>query len=130
MVPGMTASSVKPGFSRTGRRRHSRLRVCLPAKLVTLSGTVHATLLDVSFRGARLAVSRFVTPGSDAVLSWGKFEAFSRIAWCRGDQCGLDFDEPLHGDVLLATRDLADATPPTDTTRQTAKAFVTGVVRL
>lgn len=126
----MSVQGSRPGFSRTGRRRHSRLRVCLPAKLVTLGGTHQATLLDLSFRGAKIATGGFVAPGGDAVLSWGAFEAFCRIAWCHGELCGLDFDEPLHGDVLIATRDLADATPPSDTTRQIAQAFVSGSVRL
>jgi hypothetical protein len=91
----MTARTAPSDFSRAGRRRHSRLRVRLPAKLMTLSGTLHGTLRDLSFRGAKLAVGGFVAPGSDAVLRWGDFEAFCRIAWCEGDHCGLDFDELL-----------------------------------
>ncbi len=130
MVAEMTAQPARQGFSRAGRRRHSRLRVCLPAKLVTLGGTLHVTLLDLSFRGAKLATGGFLTPGSDAVLSWGRFEAFCRIAWCHGDYCGLDFDEPLDPDVLIATRDFADATPPTNATRQAARNFVWGSARL
>ena len=128
--PAMSAQPSRPGQSRAGRRRHSRLRVCLPAKLVTLGGTLQATLLDLSFRGAKIEIGGLVAPGGDAVLSWGRFEAFCRIAWCHGDRCGLDFDEPLKGDVLIATRDLADAAPATDAIRQTAQAFVSGSVRL
>ena len=126
----MTSQPARQDFSRAGRRRHSRLRVCLPAKLITLGGTYHATLLDLSFRGARVAMSGSAVPGGDAVLNWGRFEAFCRVAWHEGDQCGLDFDEPLHGDVLIATRDLADAGAQADTTRETAKDFVSGSRRL
>ena len=104
--------------------------MCLPAKLVTLSGTHRVTLLDLSFRGAKLAVSGAALPRGDAVLYWGPFEAFCRIAWCHGEGCGLDFDEPLDPQVLLDTRDLADATPPEDTTRQTAEAWANGRMRL
>jgi hypothetical protein len=126
----MTMRSAPAEEAHTGRRRHSRLRVCLPAKLVTLNGTFAVTLLDLSFRGAKLGLGAFAQPGGDAVLCWGRFEMFCRVAWCRGERCGLDFDEPLHPDVLIATRDLADRSSPADAARQAASAFVRGQMRL
>ena len=114
-----------------GRRRHSRLRVNLPARLITLDGTLHATLLDLSFRGAKVVLAgELPKRGADAVLTWGSFEAFCSVAWARGQACGLDFETPLEPRMLLSTRDLADATPVVDSNRVAAKAWVNGAVRL
>ena len=65
-------------------------------------------------------------PGANAVLTWGGFEAFCTIAWTRQDACGLDFDTPLRPNVLIATRDLADAAPRGDARRLAAQEWATG----
>lgn len=112
-----------------GRRRHSRLRVHLPAKLITLDGTLTATLLDLSFRGARVLLGRgSVQRGDTAVLTWGTFEAFCTVAWAESGSCGLNFDEPLQPQVLIATRDIADVTPRVDAGRAAAHDWVAGRV--
>lgn len=114
--------------SRAGRRRHSRLRVCLPARLITLDRTLPATLLDLSLRGAKVVVAApDLRPRSLAVLTWGTFEAFCSIAWITDDLCGLDFDMPLRPAVLIATRDLADASPRVDPRRVAARDWVAGL---
>lgn len=109
-----------------GRRRHSRLRTRLPTRLMTLTDTYHVTMFDLSFSGARVAIDGFVRPGGEAVLCWGGFEVFANVAWCSGGYCGLIFEEPLSGNVLIATRDMFDATPRIDQTRVAARAFVRG----
>lgn len=111
----------------SGRRRHSRLRARLSAKLMTLTDNYTVTLFDLSFFGARVAIDGYVRPGGEAVLCWASFEAFARVAWCHGSYCGLEFDEPLPGQVLIDTRDLYDATPRVDPCRVAARAFVNGV---
>ena len=114
-----------------GRRRHSRLRVHLPARLITLEGTLQATLLDLSFRGGKVVLgTAILRRGASAVLTWGSFEAYCTVAWTRGQSCGLDFEVPLKPQVLIATRDLADATPKVDSNRVAAKSWVTGGSRL
>ena len=114
-----------------GRRRHSRLRVHIPARLITLDGTLQATLLDLSFRGAKVVLgSAALRCGASAVLTWGSFEAFGTIVWTRDQSCGLDFETPLKPQILIATRDLADTTPRVDSNRVAAKGWVTGVIRL
>lgn len=124
----MASCSLPGEDARAGRRRHSRLRVCLPARLITLDGTLTATLLDVSFRGAKVVVSTqpALRVGASAVLNWAGFEAFCSIAWTRPDLVGLDFDAPLKPQVLIATRDLADATPRQDPGRMAASEWVNG----
>ncbi len=116
--------------ARAVRRRHSRLRVSLPARLITLDGTVTVTLLDLSFRGAKVVTARAdLRRGANAVLSWASFEAFCSLAWVNGDLCGLDFDAPLKPAVLIATRDIADAAPRVDTRRDAARDWVSGINR-
>jgi len=114
------------GEKKSGRRRHSRLRTRLPARLMTLTDTYQAMLSDLSFYGARVALDGYIRPGSEALLCWAGFEVFANVAWCHGGYCGLEFDEPLAGNVLIATRDLYDANPRVDQTRVAAKAFVNG----
>lgn len=112
-----------------GRRRHSRLRLNLAGRLITLDGTVPLTLLDLSRTGARIVLGQGLARGGDAVLTWDRFEAFCTIAWISGQQCGLDFDEPLHEDVLHKTRTIADADPHRNESRAAARAWASGQVR-
>ena len=111
---------------KSGRRRHSRLRTRLLARLTTLTDTYQALMCDLSFFGARVALDGYISPASEAVLCWTGFEVFSNIAWCHGGYCGLEFDEPLADNILIATRDLYDASPRIDHVRVAAKAFVNG----
>ena len=114
-----------------GRRRHSRLRVNLPAQLITLEGRLPGTLIDLSFRGAKVVQgSAELRRRASAVLTWGSFEAFCTVAWTRGHSCGLDFETPLKPQMLIATRALADATPKVDASRAAAESWVTGGSRL
>ena len=114
-----------------GRRRHSRLRVDLPARLITLEGTFPATLLNLSFRGGKVFLGQTsIRPGANAVLCWGGFEAFCTVAWSQDGNCGLDFDEPLKPHMLIETRDLADSSPRVDTSRTAAQDWVIGRTKL
>lgn len=116
-----------------GRREHSRLRVRLPARLITLDGTLSAVLTDLSFGGAKLVTGRALRRGQEAVLSWHRFEAFGTVSWTHDGMCGLHFDEYLDGKVLIETRDLDDAgSSPSERelARGVAQEFVQGVRRL
>lgn len=94
---------------------------------MTLTDNFNVTMFDLSFTGARVAIDGFIRPGSETVLCWSGFEAFARVAWCHGGHCGLEFDEPLAGNVLIATRDLYDSSPRIDPCRVAARIFVNGV---
>ena len=91
-----------------GRRRDSRLRLHLPARITTIHGKWQAQLLDLSQSGAHLEVAERLMKGGDAVLNWLQFEAFGRIVWATATQVGLEFDELIAPDTLVITRDLAD----------------------
>ncbi len=112
-----------------GRRVHSRLRVRLPARLTTLDGTSSAVLTDLSYGGAKLAVTCPLRAGQEAVLAWHTFEAFGTVSWVHDGMCGMHFDEYVAGSVLIATRDLDDgAHLPSDRelARGAARDFVKG----
>jgi len=116
-----------------GRRAAARLRVRLPVRLVLLTETMNGVLADLSQSGARIALPRPVDERLEAMLLWGRFEAFGTIAWSAGRLCGMTFDEPIDGNVLIATRRLDDAARlPEDRelVRRSARSFVQGVVRL
>lgn len=110
----------------TGRRQGGRLRLHLVARIVTLSGTRAASLLDLSRNGAKLAVPEPMFARADVVVEWNRFEAFGRVVWYRSGLCGVVFDEPLPDAVLLATRDLVAAPDATEAARRAAASFVSG----
>lgn len=118
----------------TGRRRESRLRVRLEAQLITLDGTARTVMADLSRNGARITgLLPRLRVKQQAIIQWSQFEAFGVIAWVEGNQCGLEFDEPLPQAVLIKTRQIYDSAPlgsDRELARTTARAFVQGKVRL
>ena len=94
--------------SQIGRRRDSRLRLHIPARLDTIHASVQAQLLDLSQSGAHLAVAEQLVLGEDTLLRWLSFEGFGRVVWATPKQVGLEFDELLLPATLVTTRDLAD----------------------
>lgn len=127
-----TDENVAGGPTR-GRRGNSRLRVRLPARLTTRADMLRGVLVDLSLSGASLIVPGTIVPGREAVLEWGRFDAFGEIVWRRADRCGIAFFEPLSPAVLIATRNL-DALEhlPQDRelARQVARGWVEGRTRL
>jgi hypothetical protein len=91
-----------------GKRFLGRLRVRLPAKVVTMSKTYPAILLDVSGGGAKVEIEGD-PPRGEVMLRWGKFEAHGAVCWEKAGRCGLSFDSKVPQDVLLATGDLNEA---------------------
>jgi hypothetical protein len=95
-------------FGTIGRRSQSRLRVFLPARLETLSGTKSVFLADLSTIGAKLSLPEDWCPSGTAVLSWTDHEALGRVVWVKGKWCGVYFEEPLPIQVLVGTRAIND----------------------
>lgn len=87
-----------------GRRRDARLRLDIPAQLITLGGQLTASLADLSQSGAHVCTSGRIEHRGDAVLYWMGFEAFGRIVWSTDSEAGMEFDELLAPAVLLQTR--------------------------
>lgn len=117
----------------TGKRRHARLRVRLPAKLITLDGEFRVVLCDLSTGGARVGKPGLVLNGGHAILQWGRFEAFCELAWCRSGLIGAQFEEPIPKEWIIATRELDSAERLPDEEqlkRAVARDWVSGQLRL
>jgi hypothetical protein len=93
----------------TGRRANSRLRVRLPAKIVTLHGEYPVILADLGYFGARVSGAEPPRQGAEVILQWGQFEAFGRVSWVGPRTFGIAFFDPVPPKVLIATRDMDDA---------------------
>ena len=116
-----------------GRRSQSRLRVRLPARVITLSGTFSAILADLSMGGARIQMERALKPGAEAVLQWGPYEAFGEICWVGDGLCGIRFHDFLSPRTVVATRDLDDTEhlgSDRELTRETVREWAEGRRRL
>lgn len=109
-----------------GRRRYGRLRLRIQAKVITVLGTFSGLVVDLSLTGARVRLTNGAPRSGDALLQWDSHEAFGRIVWTEGADCGIRFDEPLAENVLL---DMREATPTPDEmaqVRDAAARFVNG----
>ena len=115
------------------QRAECRLRVGLPAVLITRDGTRRVMLEDLSASGARIV--GIVPYGSNepVVLQWASFEALGEVWWSEDGTCAIRFADPVPAADLLATRDLADrarAPAERELVRRAAAAFVKGRMRL
>lgn len=109
-------------LQKIGRRRDSRLRLRIPAKIETTFGTLPVTLLDLSQSGAHVFSTEPLATTGDAVLTWLHYEAFGRIVWFCGPQAGLEFDKLLAPSTLLTTRDIGEQTIAREERRETFEA--------
>lgn len=108
------------------RRAHSRLRLGIPARLLSLEGQQWVTLIDLSQSGARVVLG---SPGKfgGGLLRWLGFEAFGDPAWQVGDELALHFDEPIDLAWILETRQRAPTELNRDLhTRRAAREWVSG----
>lgn len=75
------------------RRKHPRTPVILPAQLITVNGErLDCTVLDLSARGARVAVAEPLPQGELVTLKSADFGATpARVMWTEPDCLGLEF---------------------------------------
>ena len=109
------------------RRAHSRLRLGIPARILSLDGLQRATLVDLSQSGARLQLDSPAKVGG-GMLAWLGFETFGDAVWQVGDQMALHFDEPIPAAWVLATRQWAPTEQRAERlrTRDAAREWVGG----
>lgn len=112
---------------RAPRRAHSRLRLGILARFETLQGKVAVRLVDLSQTGARLMLPTD-TPVREGLLTFLGFELFGITAWQRGNELGIEFDQELSKEHLLAIREVAPAVVSEEqhSTEIAARNFVTG----
>jgi len=87
-----------------GRRRFSRLRVCIPARLVSIYGTQIVQVTNVGAAGVMVAWSERVRAGSEARLIGGNFELFGHVVWSEDQLGGVAADRPLSDALILSMR--------------------------
>jgi hypothetical protein len=121
------------GAHRTGRRAAPRVRLGIPAKVMLLQGLEKCVLEDLSQTGARLMLSG-TRPrlGAGAVLEVQGTSAFGAVIWVLADRIGLQFDEALPLDEVVAIRHYADAFAEHEAaiSSRNARDFVQGRPRL
>lgn len=77
-------------------RRSARLKVMLSAMLKHDGGHVQVRVLDLSRHGALIAADEIPSPGRDVALHCGQQSVKGWVAWVRGNQAGIDFDEAVN----------------------------------
>lgn len=113
-----------------GRRASSRLRVRLPATLITLDGQGSAVLENISATGARVSSQFTLRPGASCILRLPGLELFADVAWCAQGRLGMIFEHPLTQDQLVRLRNLdpADLANERAASQDWARGFVNGTV--
>ena len=108
------------------RRAFSRLRLGIPARLLSLDGQQWVTLVDLSQSGARVVLDS-TSRISGGLLRWLGFEAFGDPAWQVRNELALHFDEPIEPAWLFETRQRAPVELDTELhARDAAREFVSG----
>lgn len=92
-----------------GRRAAARLRLSIPARLITVYATQNCILLDLSQTGARIGLAEPMAVGAGGFVMVGALEVFGeavrRMLGHGGGVNGIVFDQPLsHADVLAVRR--------------------------
>jgi hypothetical protein len=86
-----------------GRRRSPRLRLGMPARLITPERSCPIVLENLTVDGAGVTLpepSEFMV----CVLRWMDNHAFADVVWREGFSVGLQFDKPIPAETLEATR--------------------------
>ncbi len=91
-----------------GRRAAPRLRLSIPARLVTVSETRRCVLLDLSRGGAQIGLAKPLAEGEAGFLRFAHYEAFACVIREGPGLNGVEFDVGLSDEDVLATRRFAE----------------------
>jgi hypothetical protein len=94
----------EPPEQRIGRRSHGRLRLYLPAQMVTIHGRQHVQLQNLSRGGLKVCWSDPVRVGSWVVIVWTHYELFGSVIWSQNLCGGVELEVPLPETMVLAMR--------------------------
>lgn len=112
MAADLLSSSDRNAPMLIGRRASARLRVAIPARLVSIYSTQNCILLDISRNGARLALANPVAEHQSGVVEVARLELFGAIVRAeRGAEGGANamaFEDPITEAEVLAVRRFAE----------------------
>ena len=96
-----------------GRRSAARLRLALPAHVITTSKRRRCILIDLSRTGAQIGLEDPLSEGTDIFLQVSDIDQFGtivrRVVGENGGFNGIQFEEPLSDNRILAMRHFADS---------------------
>lgn len=126
-APGTDGSASAP-IPNTGRRSAPRLRLSLPARLITIDGNQPCILLNLSRSGAQVALFEALRTGESAVLRCASIDVFGDIVRCEIGLNALRFETELRDENVLAIRRYADSYAENERRSlvETARNWVTG----
>lgn len=110
---GYPFAKTDPGTIRTGaipvgRRSAPRLRLSIPAELVSLYDRRRCILIDLSCTGAQVGLERPLREGDEVVLQIAGLAPFADVVRQaigeHGGVNGLSFDPPISEDEVLKVR--------------------------
>ncbi|WP_416228086.1 PilZ domain-containing protein [Qipengyuania sp. ASV99] len=115
-----------------GRRSAPRLRLSVPARLVTLCDTRRCILVDLSRSGAQIGLEKPLREGESVFLQLAGIDQFGTIVrsftGSGGGANGLEFEYPQNDEQVLAMRQYAECFEgeAQRALREEACAWVTG----
>lgn len=111
-----------------GRRRAPRLRLSIPGRFVTISGTRSCVVLDVSRGGAQIGLAKPLAAGEAGFLRVAGFELFGCVVRQGTGFNGLEFDLEIGHHDVMEIRRFAEAydAGERDELRDAARAWVDG----
>lgn len=92
---------------KSNRRRRSRARLGVRARLELLEGPVSCIIENLSVGGARLRSDSALKLGQAGILKilgFHDLDAFGEIVWAARRRYGFRFDEPLDENTVILTR--------------------------
>ena len=99
---------IRPGSVTVGRRSAPRLRLSIPANLISLTDRKRCILIDLSCTGAQIGLEEPLREGDGAVLQVAGVEPFGEVVRCsvgrNGGINGLAFDPPISEEDVLHVR--------------------------
>jgi len=134
LSPRTTRPDGETVFHEVGRRAAARLRLSVPARLVTLYDTQSCVCIDISCTGARIALAKPLRAGEAGFLRIAQIEQFATIVRCwKGEDGGINalhFDTPISGQVVLAMRRYAETFEADEQRerRREVEAWVKGLI--
>ncbi|WP_298468202.1 PilZ domain-containing protein [uncultured Erythrobacter sp.] len=96
--------TVSESIPNTGRRNAPRLRLSLPARLVSVERTHQCILMNLSRTGAQIAILESLREGEGAVLKCGKIDQFVIVSRGEFGLNALTFEEELSDEMVLHIR--------------------------